>query len=373
MKITNIEILQSKTQRKFAEPYYPGWQRPNGGPSHTYGAALVKINTDEGISGYGPCRGNLDQYRFVIDRLMETDPLHIERFWRDCMIGREIMFERAPYGGIDIALWDIAGKAAGLPVCKMLGAAETRVPVYAATSRLLSAEEHIEQVQELQSLGFKAVKLRLHRQDYRDDLAVVQAVRSACPDVSLLVDANQNHHSAGYNYWDRPTVETVARELSALGVVVLEDPCVPTDLECLKRISRDNKILVAGGECTPNIYWLREHMLQGAYDVIVPDLIINDIGITGFRKLGVVSEYLGKQIMPHICALGPFALNFAAALQVASGLSNCPWVEFPYDPPFLTEETQQFYIREKFRVESDGRVAVPQSPGLGVEVMEDAL
>jgi len=371
MKITNIEVLEGKRDISFPAPYYPAWTAPGGRPSSSFRVTLLRISTDEGICGYGPFWGRVDD--FIRNYLIGSDPLLIERFWFDCMNGREGGLGRSSCGAIDIALWDIAGKAAGLPISKLLGAKDDRVPVYAATSRLLDGDELAELALEIQAQGFRAIKLRMHRQCFKDDLAAVGAVREACPDMFIIVDANQNNRSVGYNYWDLPTAELVARELQAMGVAILEEPRGRYDMEGLSKLSENNAIRISGGEHSANIHEFREHLLRGTYGVIQPDPIIGDIGVTGMRKLGVISEYLGRQFMPHVCGLGAFALSFAAAVQVVSTLSNCPYLEFNHDPPFLTPDNQQFYINEKFTVGSDGCVGVPQAPGLGVEVLEDAI
>jgi L-alanine-DL-glutamate epimerase-like enolase superfamily enzyme len=370
MKITGLEVLDGK-EIPFPAPYLPAWNAPGGVPANSFRTSIIKISTDEGICGYGPCFGKPDA--FIQNYLVGTDPLLIEQFWHDCMNGREPGLGRVSYGGIDIALWDIAGKVSGLPVSRMLGAKTDKVPVYAATSRLLNAGELAAQALELQSLGFKTIKIRLHRQDYKDDIKAAQAVRKACPDLFLMADANQSNKSIGYNYWSRETALLVARELQDLGLGIIEEPLNRYDLEGLGEITDSLTIRVSGGEHGANINEFREYLLRGTYDIIQPDPILGDIGVTGMRKLGVVSGYLGRQIVPHICSLGGFALSFAATIQVMSGLTNCPVLEFPYDPPFLTNETQQYYIGEKFWIDGEGCVSVQQTPGIGVSIYEDAL
>lgn len=363
MKITELNVLQSKVVN-FPASYLPAWYEPDGKPFSSFKVFLIELVTDEGIAGYGPCMGKPDE--FIKDYLIGFDPLKTEQFWHDCMNGRESPLGKAPYGGYDIALWDIVGKAAGLPVCKMLGARRDRMPVYAATSRLLSVREHVEQVHEIWETGFRAVKLRLHRQDYKEDLKVITAVRDACPQIKLFVDCNQNNRSIGYNWWSRDVAEYMSGQLKDLGVTIIEEPLGRFRLDSLRKITDNLNVLIAGGEHSANIYEFRTSM--DSYDVVQPDMILGDIGITGIHKLGIVSEFMDKQIMPHICYLGAFALSFAACLQVVSGFSNCSWVELPYDPPFFTLESQQFYIREPLELESDGCVLVPQRPGLGIEI-----
>ena len=372
MKIIGVALLEGDRDVVFPGPYLEAWAEPDlGSRMDFFRVSLIRIDTDEGIVGYGPHSGGLDEG--VRKALIGRDPLKIGQFWYDYMDWHGESVDRSSYGGIYIALWDIAGKAAGLPISVMLGAKNDKMPVYAATTRLQDKEAQVETVLQLQSEGFRAVKLRMHRQNFRDDLVVMEAASRACPDLFLMVDANQNNFARGYNYWDMETSSLVARELQAMGFALLEEPRPRNDVEGLAKLAAENDILIAGGEHSPNIHAFSDHIKCNAYDVLQPDPIIGDFGISGLQKLGTISEYLGKQFMPHVCSLGSFALSFAAALHVVSNFPNCPYLEFPHDPPFVTIQSQQFYINQQFKPDKDGCVKLPLAPGLGLEVYEDAI
>jgi len=370
MKITNIELIQTKKPIPLAGEYREAWFQPDGIPRTSHAVSYYKIHTDEGITGIGP-GGALDDY--VKRCLIGADPFKIEAFWHCAMRGLDV-FARGFYGGIDIALWDIIGKAAGLPVYKLLGTSADKIKVYAATSRLLSPEEHVEQVQHIMSMGFKAVKLRFHRPDYRDDIKVAEAVRKACGDeIVIVIDANQNHRSTKYRHWSRETARYICAALQELGIYFFEEPLNRFDYEGLASLASEFDMYIAGGEHCMHIYEFKEHFKQSSYDIIQPDVILGDIGITGIRKLGHTAEFYNKLIIPHVCSLGPFPISFSACAAASLGLSNCPMIEFPYDPPLLTYESQQFYSHFQFKVDSDGYAALPQGPGLGIEIDEEAL
>ena len=372
MKITQIEVVKSKKPIPLPGEYKAAWFEPDGKPVTSYGFAYYRIHTDEGITGYGPYAGEPDNY--VLQCLIGSDPFFMEKFWSSAMMGKEVYINKSSYGGLDAALWDIIGKASNQPVYKLLGAYRDKMPVYAATSRLLSPEEHVEQVKQIMSLGFKAVKLRLHRPDYRDDLKVVEAVRKACgDDLVIVVDANQNHRAINYEWWSRKTAKFMAKELQNLNVFFFEEPLERRDYDGLAELSSEFEMYIAGGEHSLNIYEFREHMKKNTYDILQPDVTLGDIGISGIKKLSVISDYDYKILIPHVSGLGSFALNFAAALHAAASLRNCPMIEYPFDPPFLTVETQQFYLKDKFLVDKDGCVALPGKSGLGVEIDEDAV
>ena len=371
MKITKIETIRTKPI-PFPAPYGPSWIQPGGKAQTHYVAQFLKVHTDEGITGYGPVAGEPGE--FAKNCLIGADPFKTESFWSAAMRGYESAYGRGTNGGLDVALWDIIGKAAGLPVYKLLGTRTDKIKVYAATTRLLSSpEEHVEQVADIESQGFKAVKLRFHRPDWRDDVKVAEAVRKAFPDMTILVDANQNNHSPGYNYWPRKTALAVGRALQDLGVYIFEEPLKLRDIEGLAMLAGELDMLISGGEHATDIYYYKDHLSKGAYDVFQPDLILGDMGISGIRKFGVIADYYGKMVVPHVSLGGNFALSFPAAAAAVAGLDNCPILEFLYDPPFLTEESQQFYVKEKLRVDKDGYVKLSQQPGIGVEIDEQAL
>ena len=372
MKITKVEVVRSRRSRALPQEYRAAWFEPDGEPVTTYGFSFYRVHTDDGVTGVGPYGGDPDG--FALRALIGTDPFHVERFFVAAMNGREMTFHRGSYGGLEVALWDIIGKVTGQPIHRLLGALRDRVPVYAATSRLLSESQHVEQVLELREMGFHAAKLRLHRQDPRADLKVVQAVRAAVgEDFRIIVDANQNHKSTRYNHWSRETALSMARQLQELGVYFLEEPLPRHDLEGLAQLAAAVEIPIAGGEHATNIFELREHILRGAYDILQPDVTLGDMGISGTKKLSIVAGYHGRQVVPHVSGLGSFALNFPSMLQVASTLDNCPILEYPFDPPILTVEIEQRILKTPLLVEKDGCVVVPTGPGIGVEIDEKAV
>jgi L-alanine-DL-glutamate epimerase-like enolase superfamily enzyme len=232
MKVTKVEIVRNKEPIQLPEPWLAAWNSPGGKPVTSLGFSFYKVYTDEGIVGIGPNTG-------ASPTLLEGfEPFHVGDFWNRHMSGRRSGTFGKGAAGLEIALWDIIGKAANKPVYKLLGACRDKMLVYAATSRLLEKEQHVRQVQEIMNEGFKAVKLRLHRPNPWDDLAVVEAVRDAVSDgIIILVDANQNNPSYGYNFWPRRTALKMARELDKLNVYYLEEPLPRKDVEGLAEIA----------------------------------------------------------------------------------------------------------------------------------------
>ena len=133
------------------------------------------------------------------------------------------------------------------------------------------------------------------------------------------------------------------------------------------------KMFIAGGEHSANNYEFKQHILDGAYDILQPDIILGDVGITGMRKVAGMADYFSRMIVPHVCSAGSMALSLAATLQALGTTENCPMIEYPIDPPILTAENQQSITTEPILVEKDGFVRIPDKPGIGIEINEAKL
>ena len=368
MRITKVEILRNREPVRLPEPWKPSWIEPNGKPRETLQAAFYKVHTDEGVTGMGPATGYPD-----LAELVGFDPFHVGAFWADRMSRRDSETFRKGGAGLEIAMWDIIGQAAGLPLYKLLGARTDRVQVYAATTRLLEKSQQVEQAQQIIAEGFSAIKLRMHRPDPRDDLAVVAAVREAIgDDVMLLVDANQNNKSEGYTYWSRGTALQIAEELDKLHVYYMEDPLPNADIEGLAAIASSVKMHIAGGEHLSCVYDFKEPVVRNAYDIIQPDIAMTgNIGVAGLQHLAAMADFFGKALVPHV--IKSSVLDLAATLHTMAAVTSCPLVEFTYDPPILTADTTQSLLKDPLWIDDHGAIVLPDQPGLGVALYEEKL
>ena len=290
------------------------------------------------------------------------------------MNGRRGTLRSRSCGGLEIALWDIIGKAANMPVYKLLGAYKDKVMAYAATAQLKSAEELVKEAVAFKERGIKAIKLRLHRPNPEDDLDVVRAVREAVGNsMTIMVDANQNNKSMNYNFWSRRTALKVAKELDKLDVYWLEEPLPRTDMEGLAEIRAAVDMYIAGGEHYGSFYEFRDALFTRAYDIIQPDVIMGNIGISGIRKISVVADSIGRLIVPHVCGGGNNGIYLAATLQALGTISNCPFIEYTLDPPALTPEILHLILKEPILIDEEGFVEIPKKPGIGIEINEEAV
>ena len=376
MKITDMRIVHNRRPVTLPAPWRPAWNEPDTKDIDSTFFSYYEVQTDEGITGIGPCPpiGSLSQayIDFVKRTLTGFDPFYVERFFETNMGGREAT--QGSLGGVDAALWDIIGKASGKPVYKLLGAYRDRLPVYLATAQLHSPQEHAEEAVKYRDQGIRAIKLRLHRPDHRDDLAVVKAVRDAVgDDMAIMVDANQNNYAPSYNYWSRRTAMWMAKRLDALDVYFFEDPLPLRDVEGLKQLADAVDMAVSGGEHSKDIYQFRNLLYGDALDIVQPDIIIGSpgVGMSGIKKVAQMADSVGKLIVPHVYTGGISGLHLAATLQIMATAKNCPYVEYPLEPPALTVETQHGLLKEPIRIDRDGCVQVPKQPGIGIEINEE--
>ena len=370
MKIQNAEVLRVTDAVRLPAPWYPAWSAPSGAATHALSFTIYRLTTDEGIVGVGPYTGAPPKM------VLGLNPFNAGAFWSGHMSGIRAGLSGKGASGLEIALWDIAGKAAGQPIHRLLGSRRDQLLVYAATSRLLGTEALVQEALELQAQGFRAIKLRMHRQDPREDLVAVTAVRNAIGDETLLMaDANQNNTSMGYPYWSRLTALKMARELDALGLYFLEEPLSRTDLTGLAEIAANIDMSIAGGEHTPTVYDWLPALRQDAYDILQPDVVMGgNLGIIGARKVAEYADAFRRLVIPHVLMSDAnFPLCLAATLHAMATVDNCPMVEYPYDPPILTEETTQRFIQEPLHINADGYIELPDKPGLGMEIDESQL
>ena len=368
MKITDIQTFQLAGP-ELVNPLEPAWAP--GTTWRRWGGTVVKVFTDEGIVGLGsPGYGSSP----VIDswlkpQLVGQDPFALERHAR--------LFRNANAAwGVEIALWDIIGKACGQPLYKLWGGFRDRVPAYASFIEVRTPEGRATDVPARGAEAWRAVKLRIHDWTLREDIAQVEAVRRAAGDgMTILVDANQAQQPgtpqpAPGPTWTYERALQTARELERLGVYWLEEPLDRYDFEGLTRLCAAVDILIAGGENNRGLHEYRWLIERDCYDVLQPEAMVGET-MTQIRKACALAELHRKLCAPHH---GGGGLGFVAHLHLCAAIPNCPFVEVFHEPPGLTSDVFQWYLAEPIRIDpADGCMPVPQRPGLGVEIDEDKL
>jgi L-alanine-DL-glutamate epimerase-like enolase superfamily enzyme len=349
------------------KPFHPTWQ-----PIPTTAARIhmVEIHTDEGITGIGS-GGVPVRWEVAGLFLMGQDPFAMEQHVANL---RSMAFFVGRPWPVEIALWDIIGKASGQPVYKLLGGGSDRLKAYASTGELRPLEARVEAAQQTVAAGFKAMKLRFHSPDWRDDVRTLAAVRKAVGDgIDIMVDGNWGWRIAPdrqLNRWDLKTAINVVKACEEHSVYWLEEPLDAYDYDGLAELRRHTTTLrVAGGELNRGPEEIKTYLEKGCFDVYQPDCTFIG-GISTTRKIAAMVEAAGKVFTPHTWTNG---IGVLANLHCAAAASRVPYIEFPYDPPNWLPEHRDFIFAEPLQIDAEGYVRIPQGPGLGIELEEEKL
>jgi len=367
MQIAEFEVIRLRGP-ELSEPLRPAWAPGSVWTSRP--AALVKLTTDDGIVGWG-VPGYAESpliETWIKPRLLGQDPFALEQHART--------FRNAGGDwGIEIALWDIIGKACGQPLYKLWGGYRDRVRGYASCVELRSGERRAEDAAARRAEGWQATKLRLHDWTLAADIAQVEQVRRAMgDDFVILVDANQAQQPGTLQpeegpVWRYERALQTARELQQLGVFWLEEPLDRYDFEGLKRLCAEVDLLIAGGENNRGLHELRWLIEQDVYDVIQPEAMVAET-MSGLRKIAALGEMRHKLVAPHH---GGGGLGLAAHLHLACAIPNSSYFEMLHEPPGMSSADFQWYLAEPLKVNADGDIVAPPGPGLGVEPDPDKI
>lgn len=363
MKITRIEITQH--QLPLDPPFHPSWSSK---PRTVFDATIVRVHADSGHVGIGSGDYMLGfaghEHLFVGE-----DPLRLERHNR---VIDHISFHYGRCWPLDLALWDLAGKITGQPCWKLLGGLSARIPCYASSGTLRSAPELADLAERVLARGFKAMKIRFRRGDWRDDIAAIEAVRARVgARLEVMVDCNQ-----GWRFpWDTMSAWThkdalaIGRELERLGVYWMEEPLHRADRDGLRRLRDALDVRIAGGELNREPAELRDMIADGAVDVVQPDVVCVG-GITGLRTIATMAAQHRIVFTPHSWGNG---IGIIANAHVYAGTTDQGYFEFPWDPPEWDLARRDFPLTQPFDVDADGFITMSQAPGLGFELDEARL
>ena len=368
MKITDVtcHILQSKVEQPFVSAR--GWVYS------TRASCIVEITTDEGITGWGECYGPAAVNKALIEtqyraRVIGRDPFDVEVVWEDLYnrikdYGAQ-GFSITALSGIDIALWDIIGRAVNKPIHKLIGGAHrTEVQAYATGLYFIDmdrlVEEAVEEAEKYAAMGFRAIKMKIGLGDPALDLRRVAAVRAAIgPGVKLAVDAN--------HCFTVPQAIRLGREMEELDLMWFEEPISPEDHDGYVAVTNALDMAVAGGENDFTRWGFRDIIARKAMDIVQPDLCAAG-GISECRKIAALASAHGVECVPH--AWGS-AIGLAATVQFLAALPDTPPAFRPQSPMLEFEQTPnplRDHLAKDPIVQHRGVVRVPDGPGLGIEV-----
>lgn len=372
MKIESVvcRVVDFPLEREF----HPAWARGRNQPNLLM--VLVEVGTDEGVTGVAAAHGGLEAAitieRFVAPYFIGQDPLFIERL---VPVLRDTEILGAPVYCMEMALWDIVGKVARMPVARMWGGYSDGVTAYCATAEVRSPGRRVDDVHRMLAEGYRAVKFRFHLEDPREDLKVVAAVRAAVGErIDIMVDANQagvEPGHGGHRTWGFPTALAVARELQSMRVRWLEEPLPRHDYDGLRRL-RDklDTLPIAGGEDNHGLHEFNLLIQRGCYDILQPDALLSE-GVGQMRKVAALAEAAGLEVAPHTWGNG---IGLMANLHLSAAIPNCPFLEFPHDPPSgFDAAARDQMLAEPLAIDAQGIVRVPDRPGFGLVLDEERI
>ena len=371
MKVDRIELFHVAIP--LPKPFYPAWIP--GYPQTVNRFTLLRLTTDDGVQGLAAGVA-FEQEREGLGGLLGPYLIGLDPI--DIATARQRIREASFLGWrnywLEAAFWDIRGKVEGKPVWALLGGTEGgRVDVYASTGEVHPPAQRAEEVLKLRDMGFKAVKLRVHSFDPAEDVAQVEAVRRAAGDSLVLgVDANQGWRVALIGdapLWTLERATEFARACADLGVAWLEEPLDMHAYDKLAELCRRSDVPIAGGEMNGGWHEFRVMLEKGSYDIYQPDATMGG-GIGDVVRVMEACRKRGLGYTPHTWTNG---LGFLVNLHVyAAGPRSHP-IEYPLEPPGWVPEARDGLLAEPIRVAADGTVAVPDAPGLGIEIDEDKL
>jgi len=365
MKITDVEgiILRLPERRAVADG--------------TQDDLLIRVETDEGITGYGEVDTSPEVGRAVVtaemshgtcyglrEVLIGRDPFDIEQIW-------ELMYRKTNYygrlgvvlhamSGVDIALWDILGKAAGKPVHKLLGGSFCdEVRAYASMLMPQTEQEVRELVTRYAEQGFTAMKLGYGPlgKDVRRDVRLASAAKEAAGhDIEVMIDI-------GHGYTLKMALQA-AQEFERLGIYWMEEPFPPEAIHDYQRLCDSTALRIAAGEQDVGRWTFRRLIWDAHLDVLQPD-ISRVGGLTEAKRIAYMAHEMNRVCVPHAFRTGVLV---AACLHLIAAIPNSAFLEFSVtDSPL-----RRGLLVEPFQVVK-GYVRVPSGPGLGIEINQETV
>jgi L-alanine-DL-glutamate epimerase-like enolase superfamily enzyme len=353
------------------------------------GGLLVEIETDDGIVGIGEAGLGGGATATVIEKdlaplLIGQDPLLIDGLWqrmfaRTRQYGRRGVVMHA-ISGIDIALWDIAGKVANLPLYKLLGGARDRVEAY-ASGGFYQEGKGVDgiagEAEGYRARGFKGMKMKIGRNpstqthlrqligntefcevDPAEDIARVAAARKALgPNAKLMVDINCA--------WSPAFAIEMGRAMEPYNLYWIEEPVATDDIDGSAEVARALHTPIAGYETEVGLYGFRELIDRRAVDIVQLDLAWSG-GFSEGRRIAAYAQAHHRMVAPHAFA---GAVLLVASLHFAAAIPNGLVLEWDQNPNAIRDEL----LKEPLQLESDGTIRAPERPGLGIELDRAAV
>ncbi|GAA1715701.1 mandelate racemase/muconate lactonizing enzyme family protein [Fodinicola feengrottensis] len=364
MKITDITL--DRLRLDLDPPLRAAWDPV---PRDHFDATVVRVHTDEGLTGIGS-GDTMDGFEAFKNLFLGEDPLDIVRHVKAIETAN---FHGGCYWPLEVALWDIIGKVAGLPVATLFGNAARSLPVYASCAELKPPAERVESALAARENGFRAMKIRIDRDRAAEGVLTVAAVRDALgPDFVVMVDLNQSWRMAGDTAagTDLAATRRLVRRLAELDVFWVEEPLPYADIDGFRTLRAENPgVRIAGGEMQHSVPEILRYLETDVLDIYQMDVVLA-VGMLRARTLAELAQLRHRQFTPHSWTNG---VGVLANLQVSAGVGGGPYFEFPYDPPRWTPARRDFLLSQPLTITAAGELEVPAAAGLGIELDEEAI
>jgi len=361
MKITEIKVY-------FLKKSLSSTMRISRGGFGVRTHTLVEVITDEGVTGLGEGVGNAKVIHAILDGPMKDlaiglDPFQIEKVRRQ-LLDSHVYYERmgsviCAASAIEMACWDIKGKALGVPVYEILGGlAQEQLKAYVSDIYWEESPKSMaENARRILDLGFRSIKAHLGHGNVRSETERIQALREEIgPEIELMIDLN-----CGYTYsealralqkWDRFELKW------------LEEPLDAHHFERQAELKEKSLIPIAGGENEFKIHGFKQLLDRKSVDIAMPD-IGRAGGIQECKNICSLAEAFGIEVSPHNFSSG---VLMAATIQLMASTPNCTMLEYDSSENAILNELLIDPLQVK-----DGFVTVPRHPGLGVVLSEKVL
>jgi L-alanine-DL-glutamate epimerase-like enolase superfamily enzyme len=331
---------------------------------------VTSVETDMGVNGYSFLGSTAPQVAAAHQVLVGRDLFQIETHLKNGLIR---------WGGIEEAIWDAIGKIAGQPVSRLLGGASLpSQPVYVTYvwpgtngQETITPKQQAEQAKIAKAAGFKAMKIQIFRRDFNlDAQACAEILAVGGPGFRVMVDRTADRSPGGL--WTYDQALAAAHALEKAGCYWLEEPLARDDYDGPARLRRESAIMITGGEGYHGLEPYKQCLLHQTYETLQPELR-QIAGIWTARKVGALAEAWGLKTAPH----GISGLAWAGRLQLAAAMGSIYQEIAVLNPPWLPDDYCRAFLpllhgEQPFKF-ANGECVVPQYPGLGLNVDEDAL
>ena len=365
MKITNVKAIVLKLPEI------------SSAADGTQDDLIIIVETDEGITGYGEVDTAPIVGKAIVDAYMShgtcyglrevvvgSDPFDHEQIWNNMWAKTYYYGRSGPVvhvmSGIDMAIWDIMGKATGKPVHKLLGGSYVdKVRPYASALMPESKDEVKRMTEKYSSMGYTAIKYGWGPLGYNVnlDLRLIEIARKTAGDgMEIMIDIGKRYKLKQAMY--------VAKALEQMNIYWLEEPLPAEDYEGYRRLTESTTMRIATGEEESGRLAFSRLINESRVDVIQPD-ISRCGGLTEAKKIATLAADNNITLVPHAFKTG---ILVAASIQLIAALPNVPFLEFS-----VTESAIRKELLVKPFVQKDGFVAVPTAPGLGIELNPDII